>query len=64
MLQPKRRKYRKEQKGRNKGLATRGSFLIDAEGTVVWSVVNPTGQAREQGWQFQQAVSHQRQRQR
>ena len=30
-----------------KGLATRGSFLLDAEGTVVWSVVNPTGQARE-----------------
>ncbi|HNI49589.1 MAG TPA: 50S ribosomal protein L16, partial [Zoogloea sp.] len=25
MLQPSRRKYRKEQKGRNKGLATRGA---------------------------------------
>lgn len=30
-----------------KGLATRGSFLIDSQGTVAWSVVNPTGQARE-----------------
>ncbi|MDO7164997.1 50S ribosomal protein L16, partial [Acinetobacter baumannii] len=25
MLQPKRRKYRKEQKGRNTGIATRGN---------------------------------------
>lgn len=30
-----------------KGLATRGSFLLDSEGVVTWSVVNPTGQARE-----------------
>jgi peroxiredoxin len=30
-----------------KGLATRGTFLIDADGTVAWSVINPTGQARE-----------------
>lgn len=30
-----------------KGLATRGSFLIDAAGTIVWSVVNPTGKARD-----------------
>jgi len=30
-----------------KGLATRGTFLIDENGTVVWSVINPTGQARE-----------------
>jgi len=29
------------------GLATRGSFLIDAEGVVRWSVVNPKGQARD-----------------
>jgi peroxiredoxin len=29
------------------GLATRGSFLIDAEGIVRWSVVNPKGQARD-----------------
>jgi large subunit ribosomal protein L16 len=27
MLQPKRRKYRKEQKGRNKGIATRGNTV-------------------------------------
>ena len=27
MLQPKRRKYRKEQKGRNTGKATRGSLV-------------------------------------
>ncbi|MFV0634922.1 peroxiredoxin [Demequina sp.] len=30
-----------------KGLATRGTFLIDAQGDLAWSVVNPTGQARE-----------------
>ena len=30
-----------------KGLATRGSFLIDADGTLAWSVINSTGQARE-----------------
>ena len=29
------------------GLATRGSFLIDADGVVRWSVVNPKGQARD-----------------
>ena len=28
------------------GLATRGTFLIDADGVVRWSVVNPKGQAR------------------
>lgn len=28
------------------GLATRGTFLIDAEGIVRWTVVNPKGQAR------------------
>jgi len=31
MLQPKRRKYRKEQKGRNTGLATRGSTVAFGE---------------------------------
>jgi|SRR5690554_1284915 large subunit ribosomal protein L16 len=31
MLQPKRRKYRKEQKGRNKGLATRGALVSFGE---------------------------------
>ncbi|MCO5120540.1 MAG: 50S ribosomal protein L16 [Burkholderiaceae bacterium] len=31
MLQPKRRKYRKEQKGRNKGLATRGAQVSFGE---------------------------------
>ncbi len=31
MLQPKRRKYRKEQKGRNKGLATRGAMVSFGE---------------------------------
>jgi hypothetical protein len=41
MLQPKRRKYRKEQKGRNTGLATRGNavsfgeFGLKATGVVV-----------------------------
>lgn len=30
-----------------KGLATRGTFLIDGSGTIAWSVVNPTGEARE-----------------
>ena len=29
------------------GLALRGSFLIDADGLVRWSVVNPPGQARD-----------------
>ena len=29
------------------GLAVRGSFLIDADGIVRWSVVNPRGQARD-----------------
>lgn len=28
------------------GLATRGSFLVDAGGTLRWAVVNPRGQAR------------------
>ena len=31
MLQPARRKYRKEQKGRNKGLATRGASVSFGE---------------------------------
>ncbi|WP_234998721.1 redoxin domain-containing protein [Demequina sp. NBRC 110057] len=30
----------------DKGLATRGTFLIDGEGTVRWRVLNPTGEAR------------------
>ena len=30
-----------------KGLATRGTFVIDKEGTVRWSVVNPIPQARD-----------------
>ena len=37
MLQPARRKYRKEQKGRNKGVATRGakvSFALSESSTV------------------------------
>jgi peroxiredoxin len=29
------------------GHALRGSFLVDAEGVVRWTVVNPRGQARE-----------------
>jgi mycoredoxin-dependent peroxiredoxin len=29
------------------GLAVRGSFLIDADGVVRWTVVNPRSQARE-----------------
>jgi len=28
------------------GIALRGSFLLDADGVVRWSVVNPRGQAR------------------
>lgn len=31
MLQPKRRKYRKEQKGRNTGIATRGNAVSFGE---------------------------------
>ncbi len=31
------------------GIALRGSFLIDAEGVVRWSVLNPRGQARDLG---------------
>ena len=31
MLQPARRKYRKEQKGRNKGIATRGASVSFGE---------------------------------
>ncbi|MEV8632202.1 peroxiredoxin [Streptosporangium sp. NPDC051023] len=30
-----------------KGIATRGTFVIDAEGVVRWSVVNPIPQARD-----------------
>jgi alkyl hydroperoxide reductase subunit AhpC len=29
------------------GLAARGTFLIDADGVVRWSVVNPQGQGRD-----------------
>lgn len=31
------------------GIAVRGSFLIDPDGVVRWSVVNPRGQARDIG---------------
>ena len=31
----------------NNGHALRGSFLLDADGVVRWSVVNPRGQARQ-----------------
>ncbi|WP_082104483.1 redoxin domain-containing protein [Demequina soli] len=31
----------------HKGLAGRGSFLVDAEGVVRWAIVNPEGEARE-----------------
>lgn len=31
----------------HKGLATRGSFLIDAQGVVRWAIVNPEGEARD-----------------
>jgi len=30
-----------------KGLATRGSFLVDGEGVCRWSIVNPEGEARD-----------------
>jgi mycoredoxin-dependent peroxiredoxin len=32
-----------------RGMAVRGSFLVDVEGTVRWSVVNGPGQARDLG---------------
>ncbi|WP_315093817.1 peroxiredoxin [uncultured Cellulomonas sp.] len=32
-----------------KGFAVRGSFLLDAEGVLRWSVVNPPGRARDFG---------------
>lgn len=31
----------------DKGIATRGTFIIDAEGVVRWQVVNPIPQARD-----------------
>ena len=31
----------------NRGIATRGTFIIDKNGVVRWKVVNPTPQARE-----------------
>ena len=31
------------------GVAARGSFLVDADGIVRWSLVNPRGQARDIG---------------
>ncbi|MBC7290235.1 MAG: peroxiredoxin [Actinotalea sp.] len=31
------------------GMATRGSFLVDADGIVRWSLVNPRGLARDLG---------------
>jgi mycoredoxin-dependent peroxiredoxin len=31
----------------DRGLATRGTFIIDREGTVRWKVVNPIPQARD-----------------
>ncbi|PKQ26496.1 MAG: peroxiredoxin [Actinobacteria bacterium HGW-Actinobacteria-4] len=31
----------------HKGLATRGSFLVDAEGVCRWALVNPPGEARD-----------------
>ncbi|MDN4478527.1 redoxin domain-containing protein [Demequina lignilytica] len=30
-----------------KGLATRGTFLVDAAGVVRWAIVNPEGEARD-----------------
>jgi len=32
-----------------RGRALRGSFLVDADGVLRWSVVNPAGQARDLG---------------
>ncbi|WP_082109965.1 redoxin domain-containing protein [Demequina phytophila] len=31
----------------HKGLAGRGSYLVDASGTVRWAIVNPEGEARD-----------------
>lgn len=30
-----------------KGVARRGTFILDREGVISWSVLNPTGQARD-----------------
>ncbi len=30
-----------------KGMAVRGSFLVDGDGVLRWSVVNPPGRARD-----------------
>lgn len=40
-----------------KGLATRGSFLIDADGVCRWSVVNSPGQARNID-DYREALAH------
>jgi alkyl hydroperoxide reductase subunit AhpC len=32
-----------------RGFAVRGSFLVDAEGVLRWSLVNPPGRARDFG---------------
>ncbi|NUR82506.1 MAG: peroxiredoxin [Nonomuraea sp.] len=31
----------------SKGVASRGTFIIDGEGVIRWSVVNPAGEARD-----------------
>lgn len=40
----------------HKGLATRGSFLIDAEGVVRWAIVNSPGEARDVG-DYREAIT-------
>ena len=47
MLQPARRKYRKEQKGRNTGLATRGAQVSFGEfKKIIGAIVDGTGTCR------------------
>ena len=56
MLQPARRKYRKEQKGRNKGVATRGAkvsfgeFGLKAIGRGRLTARQATGSLRRAPW--------------
>nr|WP_062378482.1 redoxin domain-containing protein [Demequina pelophila] len=40
-----------------KGLASRGSVLIDAEGVVRWAIINPEGEARDLD-DYRTAVQH------
>ncbi|MBO3749000.1 peroxiredoxin [Streptosporangiaceae bacterium NEAU-GS5] len=41
----------------DKGLALRGTFVIDGEGVIRWKIVNPIGQARDVT-EYRQVLSH------